>query len=43
VLARMAERALSGRRTPRRYVLSGLLRCGRLLPYSPAPECGSTV
>lgn len=29
VLARMAERVASGRRTPRRYVLSGLLRCGR--------------
>lgn len=29
VLARMTERATSGRRTPRRYVLSGLLRCGR--------------
>jgi hypothetical protein len=29
VLARMAERALSGRRTPRRHVVSGLLRCGR--------------
>lgn len=29
VLARMAEQAVTGRRTPRRYVLSGLLRCGR--------------
>jgi site-specific DNA recombinase len=29
VLARMAEQTASGRRTPRRYVLSGLLRCGR--------------
>jgi site-specific DNA recombinase len=29
VLARMAERVASGRRTPRRYVLSGLLRCGK--------------
>jgi DNA invertase Pin-like site-specific DNA recombinase len=29
VLARMAERIASGRRTPRRYVLSGLLRCGK--------------
>ncbi|WNV75919.1 zinc ribbon domain-containing protein [Geodermatophilus sp. DSM 44513] len=29
VLARMAEQTISGRRTPRRYVLSGLLRCGR--------------
>src|SRR3712207_4958755 len=29
VLARMAEQTLTGRRTPRRYVLSGLLRCGR--------------
>lgn len=25
----MAERAVSGRGTPRRYVLSGLLRCGK--------------
>ncbi|MGY1764020.1 recombinase family protein [Geodermatophilus sp. SYSU D00779] len=29
VLARMAEQTITGRRTPRRYVLSGLLRCGR--------------
>jgi DNA invertase Pin-like site-specific DNA recombinase len=29
ILARMSESALSGRRTPRRYVLSGLLRCGK--------------
>src|SRR3954454_7105933 len=29
VLGRMAEQTLTGRRTPRRYVLSGLLRCGR--------------
>lgn len=29
VLARMASGAASGRRTPRRYLLSGLLRCGR--------------
>jgi site-specific DNA recombinase len=29
VLARMAEQATSGRRSPRRYLLSGLLRCGR--------------
>lgn len=29
VLARMAERAATGRRSPRRYLLSGLLRCGR--------------
>lgn len=28
VLALLAERASSGRRTPRRYLLSGLLRCG---------------
>lgn len=29
VLARMAERATTGARSPRRYLLSGLLRCGR--------------
>lgn len=29
VLARMASGAVTGRRTPRRYLLSGLLRCGR--------------
>lgn len=29
VLARMEQRAVSGRRTPRRYLLSGLLRCGK--------------
>ncbi|WP_222194280.1 recombinase family protein [Modestobacter italicus] len=29
VLARMAEAAVTGRRSPRRYLLSGLLRCGR--------------
>jgi DNA invertase Pin-like site-specific DNA recombinase len=29
VIARMDAKAVSGRRTPRRYVLSGLLRCGR--------------
>lgn len=29
ILARMAERKSSGRRTPQRYLLSGLLRCGR--------------
>jgi len=29
VMARMAEVAVSGRRAPRRYLLSGLLRCGR--------------
>ena len=29
VLARMASAAVTGRRTPRRYLLSGLLRCGR--------------
>jgi hypothetical protein len=29
VLARMAERVAIGRRAPRRYVLSGLLRCGK--------------
>jgi hypothetical protein len=29
VLARMAEQAVTGRRSPRRYLLSGLLRCGR--------------
>jgi len=29
VLARMAERAATGRRSLRRYLLSGLLRCGR--------------
>ena len=29
VLARMAEQTASGRRSPRRYVLSGLLRCGK--------------
>ncbi|WP_369253327.1 recombinase family protein [Geodermatophilus amargosae] len=29
ILARMAEQVRSGRRTPRRYVLSGLLRCGK--------------
>lgn len=34
VLARMAEQAVTGRRTPRRYLLSGLLRCGR---------CGNTL
>jgi site-specific DNA recombinase len=28
VLARIEQRAVSGRRTPRRYLLSGLLRCG---------------
>lgn len=27
--ARFAEKAVTGRRTPRRYLLSGLLRCGR--------------
>lgn len=29
VLARMHEQTVTGRRTPRRYLLSGLLRCGR--------------
>jgi site-specific DNA recombinase len=29
VLARLAERAVSGRRTPHRYLLSGLVRCAR--------------
>lgn len=29
VLARMAERAAAGHRSPRRYLLTGLLRCGR--------------
>lgn len=29
VLARIAERKASGRRTPQRYLLSGLLRCGK--------------
>ena len=29
VLALYAERAVTGRRSPRRYLLSGLLRCGR--------------
>lgn len=29
ILARMAERAVSGRRTPQRYLLTGLLRCGK--------------
>jgi DNA invertase Pin-like site-specific DNA recombinase len=29
VLARMTEQAASGRRSPRRYLLSGVLRCGR--------------
>jgi len=29
VLARMADQAVSGRRSPRRYLLSGLLRCAR--------------
>jgi site-specific DNA recombinase len=29
ILARFAERAVSHRRTPRRYLLSGLVRCGR--------------
>jgi site-specific DNA recombinase len=34
ILARVAERRVSGRRTPRRYLLSGLLRCGK---------CGNTL
>lgn len=34
VLARLAAGAVSGRRPPRRYLLSGLLRCGR---------CGNTL
>jgi site-specific DNA recombinase len=34
VLARIADRRVSGRRTPRRYLLSGLLRCGK---------CGHTL
>ena len=29
VLARMAEAATTGRRSPRRYLLSGMLRCGK--------------
>lgn len=29
VLARMTELAVTGRRSPRRYLLSGLLRCGK--------------
>jgi site-specific DNA recombinase len=29
ILARAAERAVSGRRTPRSYLLTGLLRCGK--------------
>jgi site-specific DNA recombinase len=29
VLARMATRAVTGKRTPRTYLLSGLLRCGK--------------
>jgi len=29
VIARMDAKVVSGRRTPRRYLLSGLLRCGR--------------
>jgi DNA invertase Pin-like site-specific DNA recombinase len=29
VLARMTERKTSGRRTPQRYLLTGLLRCGK--------------
>ena len=29
VLAKYAERAISGRRTPQRYLLSGMLRCGK--------------
>jgi DNA invertase Pin-like site-specific DNA recombinase len=29
ILARMSERAATNKRTPRRYLLSGLLRCGR--------------
>jgi site-specific DNA recombinase len=34
ILARMAEQKASGRRSPRRYLLSGLLRCHR---------CGNTL
>lgn len=34
VLARMAERATSNKRTPQRYLLSGLARCGK---------CGGTL
>ncbi|MCB9373135.1 MAG: recombinase family protein [Microthrixaceae bacterium] len=34
ILARMEARKTSGRRAPRRYLLSGLLRCGR---------CGTTL
>jgi site-specific DNA recombinase len=29
ILARAAEQSVTGRRTPRRYLLTGLLRCGR--------------
>ncbi len=34
ILARMAEQTVSGRRPPRRYLLSGMLRCGK---------CGNTL
>jgi site-specific DNA recombinase len=34
ILARMTDLAVSGRRTPRRYLLSGLARCGK---------CGNTL
>lgn len=34
ILGKLASRKVSGRRTPRRYVLSGMLRCGR---------CGNTL
>ena len=36
VLARMAARQVTGRRAPRTYLLSGLLRCGK-------PGCGSRL
>lgn len=43
ILAKFAERATSGRRTPRRYLLSGLLRCGKcgVTLYSAARETTS--
>lgn len=34
ILGKLASRKVSGRRTPRRYVLSGMLKCGR---------CGNTL
>jgi len=38
ILARMAEQTVSGRRPPRRYLLSGMLRCGKCRQHALQPR-----